>query len=173
MVVAVRVIQFYQNIQKYYRAIGIIPLPADQKFPLNFRTVAISIMLTLQLLSSAAYFLYEAHSAIEKSDTFYVTSCCVAIKSAYLISVWKCAEIYKFIENFNAYIHSIVLSDITHRSIYGDLDAKIERTSGIIKFLLMYVTLVVCAILPPIITGINYFIYDMGDESYVLTFRLM
>lgn len=173
MAVAVRVIQFFQTVQKFYRFIGIIPLPSDQKFPLNYRTVAFSIMLTLEVIPTAAYFCFDAHLAIEKADSFYVTSTCVAIDCAYLISVWKCADIFKYIENFNAYIHSIVLNDLTLRAIYVDLNARIERMSEIIRCLLVTITLIGVVLPPPIITGINYFIYDMGDESYFLTLRLL
>lgn len=174
MVMAVSAIKFFQSAQKFYHIIGITPpLQSNQNFPFNIRIVVILITLTLALISTTGYFLFDAKSAIEKADTFYVCTSYVACECVYLICIWKCGKIFTFIEEFDAYINSIVSNDLMVKTIYKEVDAKIERMTEIIKFLLVKVSLFGYSLPAPIITGINYFIYDLGDESYFLTFRVM
>lgn len=170
---AMRTITFFQTLQKYYHFVGIIPLRSSQKCPLNSRIVAIFIVLTLQMMSTGAYVFFKAQSPIEKSDTFYFFSTFVGIECAYLVSVWKCADIFAFIENVNVYIHSIVLDDLALKAIYDVIDAKIERMSKIIKFLLVDVAQIGCIFPPAIVTAINYLVYDMGEESYFSVVQMM
>lgn len=55
--------------------------------------------------------------------------------------------------------------------MYREMDAKIERMSKL--FYTAYVTITpVVVVLPAIlITLVNYYIYDLGDESFYLPFR--
>lgn len=53
------------------------------------------------------------------------------------------------------------------------LNGKIERMSQLIHFMLAKLTFVGCVLPDLILTTINYFIYNLNDESFHLSIPMM
>lgn len=56
---------------------------------------------------------------------------------------------------------------------YVKVNEKIERGSKIIYCILPEISFAGVVIPPLLITSVNYFIYDLKDESYLLPFPVM
>lgn len=50
---------------------------------------------------------------------------------------------------------------------------KIEQTSKLLDFALVKLTSAGAVLPTQVIVAVNYFIYDLGDESYYLSFPMM
>lgn len=62
--------------------------------------------------------------------------------------------------------------DVATESHYIELNAKIERISRIIDFLMMKLMFPAFIVPAVIITLVNYFIYDLKGESYFIPFSV-
>lgn len=58
-------------------------------------------------------------------------------------------------------------------AMYKMIAAKFERLSNLAHLIMVKYSTVGFALPPLIVTVINYFIHDLGDESYFLTFRTL
>lgn len=57
--------------------------------------------------------------------------------------------------------------------MYAENIAEIDKIAKLIYFALVYLTTPGICIPSLLISTINYFIYDLGDESFFLPFRVM
>lgn len=196
--------KIFSTVREFYRIAGICPpLPQSERnshFRFNWK-YAIYFGFLMQLSTSAiVYFLFKAHSIVERADSFYGFSTGLSCAIITSISIRKISNIFKFIEdlekfigkstlsfcfNFHRYcikiwsnlfffkfkIHHPGLSNPMSKTIYDKYNAKIERMSKL--FYLVFVTLTTPGIvLPPLlITLVNYYVYGLGDESFYLPFR--
>lgn len=58
-------------------------------------------------------------------------------------------------------------------AMYKMIAAKFERLSNLAHLIMVKFTIVTFVLPPLIITGVNYFIYDLAAESYILTYRTL
>lgn len=59
------------------------------------------------------------------------------------------------------------------RAVATEIDENIELISNVIHFVTTKLTIAGLLLPPLVLTAINYFIYDFGDESYVLPYPVM
>lgn len=57
------------------------------------------------------------------------------------------------------------------KAIYNKMDAKIHRLVKLFYTVYVKLTLLLILIPPVLVTVVNYYIYDLGDESFYLPFR--
>lgn len=99
--------------------------------------------------------------------------------------VFLCWNIFKLLESFYINFNINLLFqweyfDIGSRicasstSIYIELNKKIELVCNVLRFMLMKFTYIFGIIVPQIlITCVNYFVYDLKEESFYLTCPMM
>lgn len=59
--------------------------------------------------------------------------------------------------------------DRNSKTIFLELQEKLDRIARIIHFALTKMTLTAIVISDPVVSAVNYFILDMGEESFILT----
>lgn len=64
----------------------------------------------------------------------------------------------------------LMTNSVSISTDYNRLSVKIEQMSKFIRYTLVDLTFTAMVLPPIILTSINYFIYDLNDESYFLPF---
>lgn len=95
-------------------------------------------------------------------------------------SVFLCLECFfipKLLENKSMFTFSLfqIGSKIraSSRSIYVELNKKIELVYKVLRFIIMKFTYVGIIVPQLLITGVDYFVYDLREESFYLTCPVM
>lgn len=89
----------FQSVRTFYSTIGICPTQSSENVSIDLKRAFFlfsSIPLTISL---AGYFLFQASTTIEHTQTFYVFLFHVACILNYVISYLKLAKIFKFMDN--------------------------------------------------------------------------
>lgn len=60
------------------------------------------------------------------------------------------------------------VAGVQAKDIYGKLNVKIEKMCDFIYFVLVDISLVGFLLPALLLTGLNYFVYDLAEESYIL-----
>lgn len=66
-----------------------------------------------------------------------------------------------------------IQNDPPLRTTFDELNKKIEYTSELIHFALLKFTIAGIEMPTLLVTIINYFVYDLKDDSYLLPFAIM
>lgn len=106
-------IELFQFIQNFFCAIGIHrpePKQIDGHF-FNSTNWIFILSGTPMLLSSLAFFVYQAKTAFDFGLSFYYSSCLIFGGIFYIIYIWKVENISKFIENCETFIEQRKLNN--------------------------------------------------------------
>lgn len=57
-------------------------------------------------------------------------------------------------------------SKLISKTMYAEVIEKIEKMSKLIHFALFKITFVFCQTVPVLMTLMNYFFFDMGNEAF-------
>lgn len=71
------------------------------------------------------------------------------------------------------YYFKIELNDPISKAKYTQIDEKIEQMSHLIELILMKITIPGCLIPVLITTAINFFIHNLGNESFYMQSPMM
>ena len=88
------------------------------------------------------------------------------------VSQWFKIQVYTIQIKINLII-CVGASDTALKIKFSELNEKIERISKLIHFILVKLTLAGVELPAFFITLINYFIYDLKDDSYYFSFPIM
>lgn len=96
----------FKFIQKCYQDVGIYPSQSNQNHnTINSKIGGFHFFSFAQFfISTIAYALFEANSAIEYGLAFFICPSIVFYCSLYLISLWQIKSISNFIENCERFI---------------------------------------------------------------------
>lgn len=78
-----------------------------------------------------------------------------------------------FSENNEIFYTLLEVNNPAFRAMATEMDERIELISKVLHFILTKLTVAGIHLPPIVLTAINYFIYDLKDDSYVLPFPLM
>lgn len=188
-------IELFQFIQNYLRAIGVHRPEPKQNDPHFFNSKNWIFILSgvPMLISSLAFFVYQAETAFDYGLTFYYSSCLVFGAIFYINYIWKVENISKFIENCETFIEQSKLNNYKHfdegsmhsmelivnienifltiglRSsiVYKKLNEKIKNIF-VCFFIILLGELVISSISVLIYSVVSYFILNSGSESFLL-----
>lgn len=184
-------IKLFQSAQSYYQAIGIFPSQLQPTGHVNWKNFVIISACILCFISISTYFLFEANSLTELAITFYGCTGLVSGISYYLTNIYQRENIFKLIGKFEDFIEKRKFSSfhlystiqkpkfvflpkgsnasVISRCAYIAMNAKIEKMSKILHFLLIQVNIPAALVPTLIFVAASYYFYGLGDES----FRLM
>lgn len=106
-------IKLFQFIQNYLSAIGVHkpePKQIDRPFFNSKNWIFISCV-TPMLISSLAFFVYQAKTAFDFGLSFYYSSCLICGGIFYIIYVWKIENVSEFIENCETFVEQSKLNN--------------------------------------------------------------
>lgn len=187
-------IKLFQYVQNFYQTLGIHPpIQSYQTFSLNRRNLFFLSCSVLTFILSTAYLLFDAQSIQDFGIPFCASVIILSGFFIYIVQIWRNAEIFQLIEHFEKFIEqskstkncstfseneilSIIMINFSiglDRTLYAALNERIERISKLVYFCLTYLS-APGALLPPFaLSVVNYFVYDLGDESFYLTYPSM
>lgn len=99
--------KFFQLVQKFYQTMGIYPSsPRRQRNrpPFNLRNLFFSLSLLIFFVLSTGYFLLEAQSIIEMSQSFYVAIAELTCLIHFSITFWKIIKMIELIDTIDKFI---------------------------------------------------------------------
>lgn len=186
-------IKLFQSLRKYFQILGTYSPELHTNRPFNPRNVFVLICYIQLFVSSLAFSLFEARSVNEYGRNYYGYMTELLFVFIVASQICRMADISKFIENCEEFIarresnQSIATIERLKieikinfnqlgrnaRTFYDEVNEKIERWNKMIYFVTAIVS---CAgvILPPLlITTVNYCIYDLKQESYLLPFPVV
>lgn len=184
--------KLFQSVRKFYENMGFYPSQVGQKCPFNRRNFAILSILSLTLVCMTSSFLFASRTITEYAESFYVSLTVFVCTVHFLTSFWKSPKIYAFVEkleefnenrkffcewNQSIYVNPFdfpaELLDDTATAVYGDLIEKIESMSDIIYFVVPKLTTAAYFFPNIMLTLINLYVHDLGDEAYYSAFPIM
>lgn len=183
-------IKLFQSLRKYFQILGIFSSGWNESRLLNSRNVFVLSWYIQATATALTYTLSEATTIVEYGLEYYALSSELVTIFAISSHICQMASISKFVENSEGFIEKsksmkidqlilnkiIIQFDLLGKSniTYSDMSANIERWNKIIFHVLTKVSLVNCVVLPPLlITSISYWIYDLKEGSYFLSFPVM
>lgn len=100
------IIKLFQRLKKFYHTNGLIidPSKSDQNCSFNAKNLFFLLILTISFVSVTSYFIFEAESAIERSQTFYSALAELACVFNFIFQFWKIANVLKLIDQFDRFI---------------------------------------------------------------------
>lgn len=100
-----RSINLFQFNQKFCEIIGVkLPEANPNGHIFNLINLGVVISLTVFIMPTAAYLLYDANSMAEYGIVFYILICGIEGMVVYFITIWEIDEILEFIENCEEFI---------------------------------------------------------------------
>lgn len=187
-------IKLFQFVQNGYQIMGIYPSQSNRNVLLNAKNVYFSLTMIEMIISSMAFFVFQAESIEEFGQSFFVSITILYALVGLLITIWKIPNILMLIEHFDEFVGkrecgifvaiefapSQILKLILGaeqnsiaKTIYTEVNEKIERTTVNINFCLLKVSTTVSNVGSIITTEVNYFVHNMGDDSFELTLPQM
>lgn len=185
-------IELFQSFKRFNRMTGIHPSKPNQKYSSKLRSAVILLPLILANISSTAYLTFEAEAVAEYAQSFYISASELCFTIDFLAVKWGMKDIIQLIEIFQKFIQKSKLyllkfepieAELIHRnrfllagpvqSKYKEINVKIERISKFFHFLLTKFTVAVIIFPCAIITIVNYFYFDLGNDSFYLPYSLM
>lgn len=181
-----RIKLFQQLKHSYFEAMGIYLPHSTQKCSPNWRNALIAFFIAQLFVAAFVYLAYGADSTFEYGTDFYASvseSCCL---SYFVIQYFQMPKITALIDSceefiekseFRSYVSlfvffrltkSLFILGIHSQIIYNEMNEKIERISKLVYTIFVEASIVGLVLPPLLITLVNYFIYDLKDESYFL-----
>lgn len=183
-----------QTVQKYYQILGILPDSRSKRnFSINFlNLIPINVFLT-GCTSAFAFLLLEANTILEFGGAFFVFISQLCSLYILFIQMWKMPNTLKLITNFEKFIEKSryhaayntqniffklmnnfqqysmksVLTGPLH-SIYDELNVKIEKMCNLTYIVFVYGSLLGFLLPALFATLVNYFVFDLKKDSYIL-----
>lgn len=187
-------VKLFQSVQGYFHQMGIYPTRPNQAYSFNWTSFWIVFSMIVSFIPSTGYFFLKAQTIDEYLKTFYASSSTLAFLVCFLVNIWKMTVLFKLIASYEKFISKsnfynstiyIVKVPVSIAVIirlnftgarnsdlwiaYKGLNIAIERMSKFLHFLITRLTVVGLIIPSLLITITNYFIYDLGTESYYLS----
>lgn len=193
--------KLFQSICRFYQVVGIQPPQLNQNYSFRWMHLICVFFLIQLICTTVAFILFEAKSIVEYAEAFFPASTEIANMVNFIVCIFKITNIFQLIENFEKFIEksefysqhtqfnqcfpSNKLKFLKKKTIteshnhpdlmamYNMIAAKFERLSNLGYLIIVKFTMVSFVLPPLAITGVNYFIYDLGNESYVLPYRIL
>lgn len=190
-------LKLLQFTREVYQDMGIYPPHSIQKqHPVNWRNVFILFSLVQIFIVSLAYLIFEAESIVDAGFPFYVINTEFSCAIYYLTNLWKMPKILKLIECFEKFIVESKMwcdvitfgTELKNRcnfqlelgirnsgtsTKYDELAENIETVLKLFHVVLVKLSFIGISSSNLIVTTVNYFIFDLGDESYYLPTAVM
>lgn len=186
----------FKLLREFYCFSGIVPPQSqpNRKCLLNFKNVLILVSMLQYLMTTASFLLFKTASIKENGISFYGAISVFVFSPSFLLTIYKSADIFELMNKFEKFIEQSELRQIflyvgwnwsvyavkigqsdsaSHAVNYNELNGKIERICRLI-----YITTAQCStpgIIAPsfLITAVNYFVYDLSDESFYISCQMM
>lgn len=194
-----RTIKLFQSTRKYYQMLGVHPStsPTNQKLQFNWRALLVFSIILLDFSITSLYFLFKTNIRIDYAETlqsFYFSSTEFNFLLGFVVNFWKMSNIFMLIEGLEKTIYeskfiqnekqkgrgksiksflSLGSLNPVSKAQYVHLSDRIERMSIFFHFILTKLTLMGVVIPSGIITINNYYIKDLGEESFFLPVSVM
>lgn len=189
--------KLFQLVQKYYQTIGVHATQTHPKCAFNVHNFWL-LLITSAFCASTVMSFIQSTAIMDYAESFYIFSTTLASMTSYLEAISKAKTTFTFISELDEYIQKSGLAfnmytnrkSAMHQSIlnfhhlesqnvstetvlaYSKLIGNIELMTKVIRFGLVELTVVGCFFPALVITLINYFYFDLGDESYFLSFPI-
>lgn len=184
--------------QKIYQDMGICPSPSNPNLhSINWRNCSVLISLAQMLIFSLAFLAFKADNIVDVGTAFYAVVTETVCSIYMIINFYNMPKILKLIEKFETFIDQsksfgwkssffllkfwisiyfleclgIKKSDTSTK--YSDLIEIIEKVTKWYYIVYVKVTSIGMIFATLLITLINYFVNDLGDESYFLAFPVL
>lgn len=188
----VEMMRAFQIVQDIHKIFGIYP--ADH---LDFIKILVFISSRItSFTSSLAYFTFKANSIDEYGETYYVCATCAGVLLSFItlllkmndmsqlirkfrevvftsewITSWK---ITKFRNRIKNYCHfNLELNDQNSKAIFYEIIEQMDQMADRVHFVLIKITFPVILIADPLMSAVNFFILDFGQESFVMSAPLL
>lgn len=183
--------KLFQCVEQLHQALGIQPTPSSLNTSFNLKNVFALFCIVHLFATSTVFLLFEAETVANMSDSFYVSISALSCICNLLISIWRVQQIIRLIEKFEQFIEKsgYIKKQITleiqfggqifsisesinpvSNTVYVKLNATIEFLTGILHFLVTRLSLIGICLPALLITLVNYFVSDLGEESFNLPF---
>lgn len=188
--------KLFRTVQKLYQMMDIWPSqPNQQRSRFTTKNVLFFLFRLPILLSTLGYILFEKVTIIQRMHSFLVWITQSVCTINFVISFYKMPNIVKYIEKAEQIFQKskfgwIIWKTLKHWNalyflvgiektafemvvVYNELNEKIEKMSKFFYIALLKVT--PAALLGPIwtLTSVNYFIKNLGEDSFKLPFPVM
>lgn len=182
-------IKLFQSIQKFYHTIG-FKHSSKSHSSCNCRNLFALFAITQLFITSTAFFLLEANSLQEYSTSFYGSITELDCLVYFATNFFKLRNILKLIENYDKFIEKskkkqkkassknsnftslqfafVGWHNLESRRMYIELNDKIERIFKLLHFLFVEMSIIGVVLPAAVITIINFYVYNLGDESFFL-----
>lgn len=108
-----RKMRLFQSVRKYFEIMGIYSPHSNQcNSKWNWKNCVFLISTAELVISSAAFFLYQAKTAVEYGFAFFEAICGFAAMSAIAVCIWKREHFFNLIGNFEDFIEKSEYTDI-------------------------------------------------------------
>lgn len=184
---SIKLLQFFE---KCHQTCGILPRPPNQKKKQlstnSIRTIFLTVYV-LHISTTAAFLILEAKSWFDYGFTLYNLISIFDPFVVYLIFIWQSGDTLEFIENCERFIDKSTLAvwswekfvvfekiksvflftGIHSTAEYNELNEKIELFNKLLYFLFAS-SLLIVLLTAVSYTIVQYFIFDMGEDSFYL-----
>lgn len=97
-------IRLFRTLLEYNRTMGIYSHQSNQKWPLNSMNWIFVIAFAKLFITTLAFFLFKAKSAVEYSWSFYIFTTETTTISYYLVQIFQITNTMALIEKFEIFI---------------------------------------------------------------------
>lgn len=191
-------IQLFQSTQKYFQILGIYRSQPEKSSSFNWRILLAIFCYIQHFITVFAFFVLEANTVLEYGTSFYGYISMVYCVYYISILIQRKPNIFQLIESFQGFIEQrkcsnmklcanktfsltlklcnfvlfdyeyIVLLGVNSRTMYNELNEKIERMCGKIYFFMFKISLAGLVLLPFLQSTVNYSILGLKEESFLL-----
>lgn len=181
-----RSIKPFSFIQQLYRAEGIQPPQSNQiRATFNRENVIFFLCLIQSGVAAMAFLLFDAKFVIDLGMCIFYLACLFLGLALYLTIIWQMGNISKFIENCEAFIATSkpAMKFVTiNRELYivlligSNATVAYKKTSERIEMFCKWIciaflsSLAFCSCSTLIFSIVNYFIFNLAEESFYLIF---
>lgn len=184
--------QLFTFIRKFYHRLGINPPDTNNinniNRSFNWRNSFILLCLSTFWVLSAAFLSFKADTIAEFGASFYVSITVLLYLIFWTMMILKTGDFFVILEEIDKFIaesmwshqkcqkksqeklkeFSILGYNSTARDIYTTLNEKIERVSKLIGSHFVILQIISVAILTFFRAALNYYILDLGEDSFEL-----
>lgn len=96
---------FFELIQYYLAIVGIDSDHANRKCLLNKRNVTVITIFVVTAIFKIMYFVHEAKTFVEYTESLYVISTLFAAIFSFAIIIWKMPQLFEFMNDFECSIN--------------------------------------------------------------------
>lgn len=185
-------IKLFHSLEAYFKWMR-IDLPQSKSNPASaFKPINLPFLLIFVQLfvSSCTFFALEAKSAYDYGFSFYICAAQLQAFTVYVLIVCsKSADIAALIQSYEDFVEMrqlfsekysklsetaaaaecpIDMEEQPTAALYNELNAKVEQMTKTLHFVLLKLSLAGFCLPMLASTLCNYFLFDLGDESYIL-----